>query len=187
MKKSLFFALLLAGAAFSASAQTEQGNFLVGGNLQLNTAKNNTQITVSPNAGYFFADNFAGGVNLNFGYSKVGQSSVTNSYKTTRFDIGPFARYYVGTTNLRPFLHANVDFTSSKTKVTTQTSTSNGVGYFFGPGVAAFLNRNVALEGLIGYDHFAYKNQEGSGGLALKVGFQIYLNHAEVKAATTVL
>lgn len=184
MKSSLLIFSILLTAGMCANAQTEQGNFLVGGNLQLNTAKNNTQIAVSPNAGYFFADNFAAGLNLNFGYAKTGGSSVTAVSKQTNFDIGPFARYYFGTTNLRPFLHGNVDFTSSKTKIGSQaTSTSNGLGYFFGPGLAAFLNRNVALEGIVGYDHFAYKNQDGSGGFALKVGFQVYLNRAEVKAA----
>src|SRR5215218_6219558 len=113
MKRILFFQLLLV-LGFSAGAQTETGNFLLGGNLQLNTAKNNTEITFSLSIGYFFVDNFAAGANITMSYSKVGESS--DAPKTTVIGIGPFVRYYTGTTTIRPFLQGDVDFSSSKLK-----------------------------------------------------------------------
>lgn len=186
MKQRLFFLALLATSAFTVKAQTEQGNFLAGGNLQLNTSKNNTVVALSPTVGYFFVENFAAGAHIDLAYTKTGESP--NAGKSTIFGIGPFVRYYVGTTNVRPFLDADVDFRSEKTKIGSATSTtSTGVGFFFGPGAAIFLNRNVALEGLAGYQHFAYKDQDGSGGFAFKLGFQVYLNRALVKEVTNIV
>jgi hypothetical protein len=183
MKQIAFSLVLIAAVASGAIAQTEQGNFLVGGNVQLNTAKNNTQVALSPSIGYFLVENFALGANIDLEYSKVGENP--NSAKATTFGIGPFVRYYVGTPGgARPFLQGDVDFRSTKVKTGTSSSTSTGTNFFFGPGVAIFLNRNVALEGLAGYSHTANKNQEGSGGFALKFGFQVYLTGREVQAVT---
>lgn len=182
MKKALLFLVLLA-AGHGAFAQTEQGNFLVGGNVQLNTAKNNTQVALSPSIGYFFVENFALGANIDLAYSKLGENP--NASRITRFGIGPFVRYYVGTPGgIRPFLQGDADFSSTKSKTGTVSSTSTGTNFFFGPGAAIFLNRNVALEGLAGYSHTANKNQKGSGGFAFKFGFQVYLTGGEVKAVT---
>ena len=171
---------MLALVASPVIAQTEQGNYLVGGNVQLTTAKNDTRIELTPSIGYFFVENFALGANLNLAYAKTGESEA----KQTTMGVGPFVRYYVGTAGVRPFLEGNVNFISTKYKLGTGTSTSTGTNFFFGPGAAFFLNPNVALEGLLGYKHVAYKNQVGSGGLAFKLGFQVYLNRSEVQAAT---
>ncbi|SHG10438.1 Outer membrane protein beta-barrel domain-containing protein [Cnuella takakiae] len=162
----------------AASAQTEKGSSLIGGNLEVNTAKDNSSINVTPMVGYFFANNFAAGANIGLDYSKTGD------VKSTGFGIGPFARYYFGTGMLRPLVQGNLNFTSYKTKTPTTSNSFTGTNYFLGGGAAAFLNRNVALEGLIGYDHTAFENQDGTGGLSLKIGFQVYLSRAQVAAAT---
>ncbi len=180
MKKIVLglFAILALGLV--ASAQTEKGNWLVGGNLSLNTAKQNTQISINPSAGYFFLTNFAAGANVNLDYSKFGQNKVTT------FGVGPFARYYFGTTNIRPLLEADLNFTSSKIKSGTTnvgSTTENGTGYFLGGGLAAFINRNVALEGLAGYNHTSVNG--GSGGLNLRIGFQVYLSKGQVENIRT--
>lgn len=182
MKRQLFILALLAAAGFKATAQTEQGNFLAGGNVQLNTAQHNTNITLAPTVGYFFVDNFAGGAILDLSYTKTGVSPSVG--KTTAISIGPFIRYYVGTTNIRPFLQGDVEFSSTKYKAGTESTTSTGTTFFVGPGAAIFLNRNVALEGLAGYEHTAYAHQTGSGGFAFKLGFQVYLSRAQVKTVT---
>ena len=173
--------LLVSG--FAANAQTESGNYLMGGNLQLNTSGHNTVIQLDPTVGYFFVDNFAGGLNLNLGYTKVGESP--NAAQSSTLGLGPFIRYYVGSANVRPFLDVDGNFSSKKNKIGSDYSTtSTGITYFVGPGAAFFLNRNVALEGLVGYQHAAYKNQIGSGGFAFKLGFQVYLNRTEVNTVT---
>lgn len=179
MKKHVLCALALVTIAAAASAQTEQGNFLVGGNLELNTGKNDTRVTVSPSAGYFFIDNFAAGANVSLNVSKLGD------IKSTGVAAGPFARYYFGTMNVRPFAHADLGFTSSKTKLSANNSrTETGSNYFLGGGLAAFINRNVAIEGLAGYRHTALKDEEGSGGFNLRIGFQVYLSKRQVERLT---
>ncbi len=179
MKKTLLFVSMLLCLARTGLAQTQKGDGLVGGNLELNTAKNNSTINISPMAGYFFADNFAAGANLDINYQKQGE------LKLTSFGIGPFARYYfLGNATLRPLVHADLNFTSNKRKIGSESSTLTGTNYFLGGGAAAFLNRNVALEALAGYDHTAFENQDGTGGFKIKVGFQVYLSRAQVAAVT---
>jgi len=77
----------------TANAQTKKGDWLVGGLLELNTAKNNTSIEFSPNAGYFVLDNFALGAKLIIAYEQLGDLNITS------FGVGPFARYYFAKRN----------------------------------------------------------------------------------------
>ncbi|MEJ7737382.1 MAG: outer membrane beta-barrel protein [Chitinophagaceae bacterium] len=178
--KKVVFGLLLVVSGFAATAQTEQGNWLVGGNIELNTAKDDTRINFSPSAGYFFANNFAAGALVSLDYVKLVNS------KTTTFGIGPFARYYFGTTNIRPFAAADINFTSSKVKTSTTSSSLNGTKWFLGAGLAGFINRNVAIEGTAGYKHTAIKDQDGTGGFNLRIGFQVYLSSAQVESIKTI-
>src|SRR3982751_1306761 len=112
MKKNVLTLFLVIIVAASASAQTEAGNWLVGGNLELNTPKNNTTVAFSAMAGYFFINNFAAGAGITWDYTSG------NTTKTTRFGVGPFVRYYFGTMNVRPFLHGDWRYTSTKIKIT---------------------------------------------------------------------
>jgi hypothetical protein len=178
MKRNLLLLALSVCLAGTALAQTEKGNALIGGNLELNTAKDNSSINISPMVGYFFAPNFAAGANVVIDYTKLG------TVKATKFGIGPFARYYFGSGMLRPLVHASVDFSTQKTKTSTGSNTLTGTEFFFGGGAAAFLNRNVALEALAGYDHAAFENQDGTGGFKLKGGLQVYLSRVQVAAVT---
>ncbi len=178
MKKAIYSLLFFLGVGGAAFAQTEQGNWLAGGNLELNTAQKSTRIDISPTIGYFFLNNLAAGANVLLDYSKVGDT------KSTTLGVGPFARYYMGLSMVRPFLHANIDFTSNKTTVASVSNTFTGTNYLLAAGIAAFLNRNVALEGLAGYSHTAYEHQKGSGGFDLRVGFQVYLSRAQMAKVT---
>lgn len=174
MKKLLFSTALFLAFFSAANAQTEMGNWLVGGNLSLNAVKNDTRISLTPSAGYFFARNFAAGAILNVNYAKIYET------KQTLFGVGPFARYYFGTLNFRPFLDGELAFQTQKIKNANSSNTFTSTQYFLGGGLAAFINRNVALEGLIGYSRTAPKNQDGNGGLNFRVGFQVYFNRGEV-------
>jgi len=173
--KKLLFGTALCMAFFSvANAQTEMGNWLVGGNLSLNAVKNDTRIGLTPSAGYFFARNFAAGAMLNVAYAKL------YDVKNSTLGVGPFARYYFGTLNFRPFVDGELAFQTQKTKTPGTSNTFSSTQYFLGGGLAAFINRNVAVEGLLGYSRTAVKNQDGNGGLNFRVGFQVYINRGEV-------
>jgi hypothetical protein len=182
MKRNVFTLLVFVFTSYAASAQTEMGNWLVGGNLQLNTAKNNTTIGVSPTAGYFFADNFAAGAMLDINYYNGANTSNTN------LGFGPFARYYFGTSNTRPLVQGSWNYLSIKDKIDNPSSstTLNGSQFFLGGGLAGFINRNVALEALAGYNHIKYRHagDDGSGGFLFKVGFQVYLSGSQMSKVT---
>lgn len=169
MKKLLLSVMLLAAGTIAVQAQTTKGDWMVGGNFRLNTS-GNTEISLTPNAGVFLIKNFAFGGNVNLNYSKDGLT------KTTSFGIGPYLRYYFGKENVRPILHGNFNFLSSKVKINNVSSTNNGTNFFLGGGAAVFLGDHVSLDILGGYDHTDYNSLAGTGGFALNVGFQVYLH-----------
>jgi hypothetical protein len=180
MKKNVFTLLVFFVMTGAVTAQTEKGSWLVGGNLNLNTVKDNTNIGISPTAGFFFADNFAAGAMFDLNYNNGVNTSSTD------FGFGPFARYYFGTSNTRPLVQGSWNYLSLKDKVGEVSSTTNGSQFFLGGGLAGFINRNVALEALAGYNHIKYRHAgtDGSGGFLLKVGFQVYLSGSQMSRAT---
>jgi hypothetical protein len=170
-----FLLSLTALLVFAAThAQTEKGDWLVGGNFQLNTAKNNTLIGLTPMAGKFIIGNLAVGGDFSLTYTKTG------SDKVTQFGVGPFARYYFLSTTFRPLVQANISFLSSNSSGSGYSSTNTGSEYFLGGGGAFFINENVSLEGLLGYDHTKYGGYDGGGGLKFTIGFQVYLHQREM-------
>jgi hypothetical protein len=174
MKRNATCLLGLLFLGLAVSAQTEKGSWMVGGNVALNTATNDTKITFSPSAGYFFIKNLAAGINLALDYSKISE------VKTTAWGVGPFGRYYFGTMNVRPFAHADLSFQSNKTETSSGTETYNSTQYFLGAGLAAFINRNVSIEGLAGYKHTAIQDLNGTGGFNFRIGFQVYLGRVQM-------
>ncbi len=177
MKKLFFLAVLF--ISLNAAAQTEQGSSLIGGSFNIKTGENSSLVAFNPTYGYFFADNFTVGANLGFNYSKMGE------VKNTEFGIGPFARYYIGVANTRPFLATEVSFLSQNTKTPTTDIKNNGTSFLFGLGFAAFINETVAVEGLTGYSYSKYKNTEGSGGFNLRLGFGLYFNRNTMNSLRT--
>lgn len=172
--KKILLTLLVVSSFIIADAQTEKGDWMVGGNFRLNTADESTQITFTPSAGYFVINNLALGANLVVDYTKFGEN------KRTDLGIGPFVRYYFTQANVRPILQGNLDFLSSRNKTPIGSNTSNGLSYFLGGGAAIFISEQVSIDGLIGYDHSKYEGLDGSGGFAMAIGFQVYLNKGQV-------
>jgi hypothetical protein len=177
MKKIILGLIAMTGIA-TANAQTQQGDWMIGGNFRLNTSDNNTQLSFTPNAGVFVIDNLAVGGNVGISYSKNGNN------KNTTFSIGPFARYYFTTLNqtVRPVLHGSFNYLSNKSKIGNNfSSTNTGSNYFIGGGAALFISNNVSIDALMGYDHTKYSDFDGSGGFAFNIGFQVYINKGQMK------
>ncbi|HYF30302.1 MAG TPA: outer membrane beta-barrel protein [Chitinophagaceae bacterium] len=168
MKKMYAF-LLMVFTVYNVAAQTEHGNWLIGGSFVLNTNDNSTTIGLNPTAGYFVMNNLAVGGTVILNYTKFGNS------RSTTFGAGPLVRYYFGQTNIKPFVHGEFGLISEKTKVGANSNTENGINFLLGPGLAGFLNENVALEALAGYSYTKLKDFDGDGGFAFRVGFQVYL------------
>ena len=178
--KKIFIAtaLLLTVISFTASAQTDKGDWLVGGQLAFNTTSGNSSFTLAPSAGYFFGKNFAAGSELTLSFSKLGDS------KTTAVGIGPFARYYfeLKDPKFKPLVHASFGFVSITDKFLNQKTTNTATSLFIGAGGAYFINDNVALEGVMGYNNTKVENEKAEGGFLFRIGFQIHLLGHEVRS-----
>jgi hypothetical protein len=168
--KRIILALLLSGIFISTKAQTEIGDWLVGGRIDINAVDQNTLLSFSPSAGIFFAHNFAAGGQLMLSYLKSGGA------KTTAFGIGPFVRYYFTNSNVKPLLQASIGYQTQKVTVSGISGTNSYASFFLGGGVAVFINENVSLEPIMGYT-----NNDGTGGFNFGMGFQVYLSKRQVE------
>lgn len=180
MKKILFSLIILIATAITTNAQTDKGDWLVGGNLTLNTTSDNSQFTFIPSAGFFFADGFAAGAELIFITSKLGNT------KRNGIGVGPFARYYFSLKEpaFKPLIQAGFSIqsvnTTIKTNITSIKTSDTQTSFFIGGGAAYFINSNVALEGVMGYNRTKVENQDANGGFLLRIGFQVHLTSGEV-------
>lgn len=173
MKKFvLAFSLLVSSAA--VFAQTDKGDFLVGGSFGFRTNSNNSSFSLTPNVGYFFANHFAAGANVTLDFQKTG------NVRTTDLGIGPFMRYYFGNANFRPFLTGGIGYLMNRYKINDIKYTNNGFYTQLGLGGAAFINESVAFEGVAAYNYSDYKNAGSSNGFGLNLGFQVYINRGRM-------
>ncbi len=168
--KNVYALLLTLAVVSNVFAQTEEGVWMVGGNININTGDNATTVDFTPSAAFFVMRNLAVGGNITLSFSKLGDN------KLTRFGVGPMTRWYFGkNSNVKPFAHGEFGIVSLKTETPSGSSTENGLQYLLALGLAGFLNQNVALEALAGYDHVKLSDFEGDGGFAFRLGFQVYL------------
>lgn len=176
MKKIVQMLLMVLVMASAANAQTDKGDWLVGGNLTIGTATGASQFTLQPMGGYFFANGFAAGLNVNLNFTKTGD------VKTSELGAGPFARYYFNlkSPSFKPFLHAEYNLGNLVTKVPGLKSSNTYGSFFLGAGGAYFINSNVALEAVAGYNHTKVQGQDPENGFRFRIGFQVHLLGGEV-------
>lgn len=155
-------------------AQTDKGDWMVGGSLLLNTTEGNKTFTLTPNVGHFFARGFVAGAEMTISTSRLGE------VRTTTLGVGPYVRYYfeLKEPSFKPLVHAGFDVLSVRTKPPGETETARS--FLFGLGGAYFINDNVAIDGLLGYNHTKVENESGEGGLLFRIGFQVHLLRREV-------
>lgn len=180
MKKLLFMiAVILISTASFAQGNINKGNFMVGGQAGFDSKKYSdgdeklSTITISPNFGYFFMNQFAGGIRLSFLSQKYSEDEDASS----QFEVAPFLRYYFlpSTNKTNVFLDGSYGFGSFNEGG--ESSSYNSFAFMAGP--AIFLTPSAALEFGIGYmsqggDAIDY----GEGRLntfGFKIGFQVHL------------
>ncbi|MBX2921954.1 MAG: porin family protein [Chitinophagaceae bacterium] len=184
--------LLILIAFFSASSafsQINKGQFLVGGSGSFSGRDENsvksTKLTVSPNAGYFFMDKLAGGLNLVFDHGRT-KLSIDQKTSGTSYGISPFVRYYVLPASNKINLFAQASYGWGRGTMSSNYSEGKykvNTNYFsFSAGPAFFINRNVAIELTAGYTQTDLKSKyDGSTSTSKNknfqagVGFQIHL------------
>jgi hypothetical protein len=180
MKK--LFAIMLPLSLLSAVTFGQaigKGTVMVGGSLGFNTGEGTSQFNMNPNIGFFVGDNFALGGFVSYSSRNFGNTKVND------FGVGPFARYYFGVTQTKPFLVTEFEYLSTTTRVDEIKTTASGFGFLFGMGFSAFINETVAIEGITGYNYNDFKDADGSGGFAMRFGFQIYLGRNSMQSLKT--
>ena len=158
--KKVLLTVFAAFVVFAASAQVEQGTWLLSGGSNLDFTVNDedqgddSDFTVAARGGYFVIENLAVGLNLGL-------------YKNSEADdalvgVGPFARYYfMG----KIFAGAGVTFVSAGDYSETQIPLE--VGY------AAFLNKVVAIEPALNFT--SYGGDASGSSFGVNVGISVYL------------
>ncbi|HEX8355992.1 MAG TPA: hypothetical protein VF610_01200 [Segetibacter sp.] len=192
MKKNLLaLAVLLSAGIFSANAQIQRGNVLVGGDIaDFNVGLNKGSyfsVDLSPKAAWFVSDNTALG-----GYVNLGLSTAKGQGTTFLYGIGALGRLYnngnavPAVRHTRFFLEANVGIDGENYSQSNINTTTNGLGLGVGPGIAYFITPNIGLEGLLKYQGIlGFGTRATSSNLNLNVGFQVYLPSRAVRNAVT--
>lgn len=187
MKKLLFFAVfaLLASTSF-AQGNINKGDWMVGGDASFNYEKQGdyktTNIGFMPNVGYFFINNFAGGLRINVSSSK--NEFLTQESTSSGFNIGPFVRYYFLPSSQKVNLFADAGFGFGQIKSSSGSFDSKSTFTQFGikAGPAIFLTPSSALEIALGYNSNKYENvSDRENGFGIHIGFQIHLGGSAKK------
>ncbi|MGI4806247.1 MAG: hypothetical protein ACRYFL_15885 [Janthinobacterium lividum] len=178
MKKITLAAFALFGLIFSAKAQIQKGNVLIGSdlanlNLGLNSPTSFTG-TISPKAAWFIQDNVALGAYGNFGISTVKGNGSNYTY-----GVGALGRIYAGGGNEiikhgRIFGEANIGFEGQD--LASSGGSTNGLGFGVGPGFAYFITPSIGLETLVKYNGIVgFGSSPFANNVSLNFGFQVYL------------
>jgi len=180
MKRILCIALVFM-AAQTGYSQINKGQLLVGGNAGFETGKfgdvdasKYTAVSFSPAVGYFFINNFAGGLRLSLESTKYKNSDAMSSVL-----FSPFVRYYFlpAAQKVNIFADAGYGFGSMKD---VETESYNQFTLAAGP--AVFLTPNTALEFTLQYRSAggdAYGGDDRQNNFGVNVGFQIHLGSAK--------
>lgn len=195
MKKLMLSAVVLATMALGANAQTQKGYYLIGGNIgnigaDLQKGGSKFKIEVTPKVAWFIQDNLAVGGQIGLGYETQKDAGNTFTY-----NVGPLARYYFGDAEMdkvninapkpvRFFAEANAGIAGKNYKPKDGDAVNtNGFNVGVGPGVAFFLNENIALEALAKYDlTLGFGSTPAINRINVGVGFQIYLPGSKLKS-----
>lgn len=154
MNKSLISVIALVIAATCAHAQTSSGNMMVGATIGFGSVSreggslnDNSWFTFTPSFGYFVSDKLAVGTSVTLSSSRTGTGSAKTTTSTLGF--GPFARYYLFTSNdnFAFFGQAGLSFASGKTDPAFGGVTkSSSISFSLFPGAAYFFNEHWAME-----------------------------------------
>ena len=196
-KTILAIAIIMTVACSNTFAQTDKGNFILGGNTSFTITHNNvetlgekakiTNIMLQPYAGYFIFNKFSAGLSVDYDYSSTIKSADVSvltdfRYYFTNYSVKPFVKINAGYSN--QFLDAGYypnEFRSS----------AHGLKVGAGAGLAIFFKDNMSID-ITG--QYFYSNLKRVGGgtygdlydtsrnfkakvdeLRLFIGFSVYL------------
>ena len=180
--RKLFFATLFVGSVSAAFSQgnINKGDWMLGGDAGFTSQKQGdyktTSFNLAPDAGYFFIDNFAGGLRVSLASSKETYNS--EDIKNNSYSLAPFVRYYFLPASQKVNLFADASFGFGQNKYTSggTDSKTNFTNLGIKAGPAIFLTPATALEIALGYNSTKVKNiSDRENQFGVSVGFQIHL------------
>lgn len=194
--KSTIMKMLLTGfilaLSVTAKCQLDKKTWLVGGTGNFSSSKksfgygtnfqtsNSTTIKISPNIGYFVFDKLAGGIKTSFSFFSEKVDGLGGSDgNVTRFEFGPFLRYYF----LKKEKRVNIISEVSYQYGTYSTSPSKSKGsintFSFLSGPVIFFNESVGMEFLLGYgsrvESVEQEYKDSQKSFLIAIGFQFHL------------
>jgi hypothetical protein len=176
MKKLITLLILLLIQIYSLmslKAQTDKGNYLLGGQYTLvfsnknvdNGSYANTQSAyeISPQIGYFIFNNIPIGLAFRYSYFKETYNQKTNT--TTSYSLIPFVRTYFGNAKFKPYLHLGFGLGNEDHKSKDQQFLYNTYSKIFiyqlHTGLGMRLNKYILFDLGIGYDYETIKHITG--------------------------
>ena len=198
MKKRILSVIaILALSAGMLFAQTEQGKVIIAGSSSLDFGSLKSQMkydgkdygdeikssefSLTPSIGYFFADNLA--ITFNMEISSSTQKSGDVEAKDNSVLVGPGLRFFMGSTNIKPYLAGDIMFGSQKQTVKLDGDTEDdkyGVfGFDIGAGLAFFINDYISVDLGLGYADMTMTWDEDdkakikSNGIVFSGGFTV--------------
>lgn len=176
--KSIIAIFAFVCLAQAISAQTVgKGAWMLGGSAGFSSTKvkgadgSTTIINITPNVGYFFANDFALGARLNFLSTSAGGNSNSN------FGYGPFARFYV-TDPI--FIQAGIDFEAATLDLNSLFAGDGSTTIHAAVGYSLFLNNSVAIEPSL-YINIYNGDKDNFDSdftrFGINIGIQAFANH----------
>ena len=166
----------------NVQSQITEGNWLVGGSgsfsLQSQNAgttvpkASNTNISISPNIGYFVSNRFAVGIMPSYSRSVY---SIPISATTQSIYFGPFLKYYFLNAERNNNLFTQLAYQYGKL-ISDNGSDQNTNNLTASIGYVVFFNSSVALEFKLNYNWYKLSISEvESNTYSFGIGFQIHL------------
>ena len=171
--KKILLAICLFIWVRSLTAQVQKNDWLIGGSTKFSSNKTanlkTSMFEFSPNAGYFFANNFAGGLRSGINSVKLEDEDAVSSVL-----FSPFLRYYFLPSDNKVNIMLDGSFGFGSTSAVGDTKSQSGFGFAAGP--AIFLNKHTALEFTLGYNSIKSEDDpDRSNTFTVGVGFQVHL------------
>lgn len=184
----------LAANAQEVFTPSQRGNFMIGSRIGFSAAKSSVevqattgsikgdggssyQINLSPGIGYFFANNLAIGINMDWlkthsqtGIDLNGGTEEPETSDNNNVLFGPFIRYFMPVSNNRAFfIGTSLGFGNSNNQFVSNNQTQKidnslltvGVG----PGFTIYSNNGLALEALVKYNFAQSKSSIDVSGV----------------------
>ena len=187
--KTPLLLLLMSVMTYSVQAQTEKGKWLIGAttnNLSLAASKGTMGLSlqVSPNVGYFVANNLAVGVRLGFSYSNSRTNGQSES-RSTGIAATVFGRYYIPISSK---IKIPIDIEAGYAYGTGYSGRYNFVSKSIiggiSTGIAWFPSKNLSIDLLAGYRFQEYLDGgrlNHQGRFNAQIGFNLFLDGKQGK------